>query len=114
MGTRILTDDNYLQIAHKIFYEFDVLQSCRIDGWLEITGLDGKIVGTKPKGEWVLEQLKILDDSENIAIRPGDGRKRRKRVVLPNTIGGYVAHKIFGFKEEIINAVPKISIWRIQ
>lgn len=100
-------DMNIYEMAKIIFKEFELNQSCVIYGFI------GEGRDLKRKGEAVLEEVDRLDTAHNKADM-GQGRMRRKRVVPQNTIGGYVAHKIWRFKHEIIDSNPKTSIWRIQ
>lgn len=107
---RILAEDSIYEMARKIFNNFTIHQSCTIIGWIQ----DEKNKRAIPKGDLVIQELIEMDKKENCQTRPGDGRIRRKRVMLPDTIGGYVAQKIFQYKRNIVDSEPRISIWRIQ
>lgn len=105
--TRIYDTDTILQTATKIFKHFELNQSCTITGFM----LNDKEV--KSKGEEVLKVIEKLDIEEN-TIKATDGRVRRKRKILANTIGGFVAQKIFRYDKKIVDKEPRVSIWRIQ
>ena len=96
-------NDNYEDIAYTIFHDFDINQSCSITGWVT---MDNKVF---PLGELVIEHLRKLDNIENTT----DGRSR-KRKVLPDSIGGFVAQKIFRFKKVKDDNHFKYTIWRVQ
>ena len=97
------TKDNYEDIAYTIFHEFKIEQSCGIVGWITVRD------EVKPLGELVVEELRKLDSIHNTS----DG-KRRHRKVLPDSIGGFVAQKIFKFKKVKDNNHYKYTIWRVQ
>lgn len=106
---RILPDDSVQEIARKIFYGFELNQSCIVRGYVE----DSKTEEVFSKGELVLKELERMDMLDNTYIA-SDKRPRRKRVKPPNTIGGFVAQKIFTYKQETRNSNVCISIWRTQ
>lgn len=106
--TVILHDDNPVQIALKIFEDFELNQSCTITG--HIVYEEERRVAFK--GEVVLDELRKLDVYHN--TDEGGKKPRRKRVVLPDTIGGWVAQKIFKYKKVVLDGETRISIWRIQ
>ena len=103
----IETYDNFSVIAHKIFNYFAVNQSTTIVGWFDTGESFEKL------GDMVLDEIRVLDKAENVVRNRANG-SRRKRKLLPNSIGGYVAHKIFRYKYETINSKPHITIWRVQ
>jgi hypothetical protein len=103
---RITADDTCEDIARKIFYKFDTGQSCMVKGF--VTDREELI----PKGDIVLDILRKIDSKENM-WKEGN-RKRRKRKVLSDSIGGYVAQKIFRFKKETVDREYKVTIWRVQ
>ena len=94
---------NWLQIAYGIFYDFEVNQS------ITVKGFDNEV----PVGQKICEELERLDLKENYFIPP-DGRPRRKRYKPDNTIGGFVAQKMFKWKREIRDKKMVYTIWRIQ
>jgi len=101
---RIYDTDDYAECARKIFYQFDVNQSCTIVGWV-----DEEI---KPKGQLILDEIARLDKAENFKSQ---GKKMiRRRKVAPDSIGDYVAGKIFRFKSQIQGNEVKFVIWRMQ
>ncbi len=106
MDKRIYETDSYIEIAEKIFNNFEIGTSCCVRGTL----VNGEEVVSK--GEYVLLHLRHLDSTQNISTPRGDKRPRRKRVMLPDSIGGYVAQKIFKFK--IDDNGLKVTVWRIQ
>lgn len=105
MPVRIYAEDTYAEVANKIFFEFELNQSCAITGLVR----DGDEI--EAKGKYVLDQLRWLDEKHN-TTPAADGRRRRKRKLINDSIGGYAAHKIFKFK--ITDNGTKYSIWRIQ
>ena len=107
MENRVYADDSVQDTAEKIYRQFEVLQSVSIVGWIYSGGR------TYKKGELVIQEIERLDSMEN-CVSDGKGKWRRKRVIPPNTIGGYVAHKMFRFQKVMIDNEPKITIWRIQ
>ena len=102
------TNSTPAEIAKEIFYTFEVNQSVTISGFIE----DEHDMTVITKGEQVLKCLKDLDTAENYGY---EGRKmRRKRVMLENTIGGFVAQKIFKYKNEKRGNNIAYIIWRLQ
>lgn len=96
--------EDVYEIADWLFSdEFILNQSCSVTGYFEITG--GRLCA---KGERVLEILEGLD------LRRNCDKGRRKRVKLPNTVGGFVAQKIWKWKMKIVDQEPRYTIWRIQ
>lgn len=101
----ILTKEHSVKESAGIIFEhFIIGQSCTITGYIE------REDGFWSKGELVIEELKRLDLLNN-CNQDTKGKFRRKRKILPDTIGGYVAQKIFKFK---ITELTKYTIWRIQ
>lgn len=106
---RIFTDDTVDVTAKKIFNEFDVFQSCSINGFVRDEAKQELV----PKSEMVINALRILDERANTEVRKGDGRRRRIRTLAKDSIGGYLAHKIFKFRYDDKDHV-KVTIWRLQ
>lgn len=107
MENRVLESDNYMIMAEKIYTVFEVLQSCTISGW---------VVGEEDlweKGQMVCDELRKLDMRDNVKT-PKEGRPSRRRKIIPDSIGGYLAHKIFKYKRVVVDNKPKWTIWRIQ
>jgi hypothetical protein len=103
---RILETDDYITMAQKIYETFDVHHSCTIKGLV----LDRDKEVYIPKGELVLEQINRLDIAENY-----DKFGRRRRRVKPvNSIGDYVAGKIFKYEQRIKDKKVIYLIWRVQ
>jgi hypothetical protein len=100
---RIYETDDYMEMAEKIYYHFEVNQSCTIKGFVFDEG------EPIPKGKLVLDHINNLDKTEHY-----DKRSRRKRVKLPNSIGDYVAGKIFKWDERIQDRKIIYLIWRVQ
>lgn len=92
------------EMAHVIFYNMDMLVSCKIEG---VENYNGK---WKPKGEIVCDLLWEYDRKHNVRTK-SDTRIKRKP---PQSIGGYLADKIFRWKYEVTETDIKYSIWRIQ
>lgn len=107
---QIYDTDTVKECADKIFNHFEVGQSCSIYG-VEVIETPDR---WKPfaKGELVWKELEVLDFAENTVRRKGK-KNARKRKLLPNSIGGYVAHKIFQHKH-YGGDNPKYVIWRVQ
>lgn len=103
---RILESEDYYDMAQKIFYQFEVNQSCTIGGW--VVSDDDAI----EKGEMVCNELRRLDTQENVCSTAK--KPYRKRKIIPDSIGGYMAHKIFKYKRVILDNRPKWTIWRLQ
>jgi len=53
-----------------------------------------------------------LDEAKNVERQRGGARRKRTR--LENSIGGFVAHKIFQYKPRDLTDDPKASFWRAQ
>ncbi len=109
---RVFDTDSIETTAKKIYEDFVVGQSCTVKG-LELK--EGAIIGGKSmicKGEEVIKELERLDRLEN--VYPVGKKMSRKRKKLPNTVGGFVAHKIFGWKAVTIDSDIRYQIWRIQ
>lgn len=96
------------EIAVILFRDFDVMQSMTVKGF--ITDENRRV---ERKGQLVLDELETLDSKYNYG-NSETGKPRRKRVKPPNTIGGYVAQKIWKYKHDIIDQIPRTIIWRIQ
>ncbi len=104
---RIKDTDTYVEMAQKIFMYFELNQSCAIRGFI----VEGDC--STPRGDMVLDVLERLDSSQNTYKEPGR-KNRRKRKVLPESIGGWVAQKIFRYKKETTEGEYKVTIWRVQ
>ena len=103
---RVLETDSIWETARKIYNDFAMHQSCTVKGI--------EIQGTKAicKGEEVIKELTKMDKDEN--IRQYGKKLSRIRKKLPNTIGGYVAHKMFKYASVTIDNDIRYQIWRIQ
>lgn len=100
---RILLTDGYEETAFKIYNNFVVNQNCTIRGMCLV---DGDPI---PKGEMVIRKLDEYDKRDNI----GSGN-RRKRVKPENSIGDYIAQKMFTWEMRIQDKKPVYMIWRRQ
>lgn len=98
--------DTVKEMAEKIFYHFLVHQSCTIIG---VEASNGSL---DAKGALVWNEIKRLDEKENMVRNKQ--KLRRKRKLLPNSIGGYVAQKIFLHDYKIQEDVLRYTIWRYQ
>lgn len=107
MEAIIIQTDDYKTMAKTIFNHFIVGQSTKVIGTLIEDTPAGKRL--KEKGEAVIEYLDWLDKQENFNK---DGKRKRTRI--PDSIGGFVAHKIFRYKRVISNDEVKYTIWRMQ
>lgn len=112
MTTVINQTMTYSEMADIIYTKFELNQSCKVVGYVE----DHASKRLDEKGQLVLNSIKAMDDHEHVVFSSTDGRPRRKRKKLPNTIGDFVASKIFKW-ERVINedeGGAKFTIWRIQ
>lgn len=109
MIPKIYTTDTPLEIARKIYYQFEVHNSCKVTGLVKVEGSDDPVA----KGRIVAELIREFDRIEN-TTKAKDGRIRRRRKILDNTIGGYVADKIFRYSEFAGVDEVKWTFWRIQ
>lgn len=105
---KIYDTDSPHEIARKIFYDIDVMASVSIYGFY-MNEASQKLV---PKGEIILEQLKQLDEEENLSFRKD--RTVRKYRFRPDSIGGPIAHKIFTWEKRVVDDEPRYTIWRYQ
>lgn len=101
---QIYDTDDAILTAQKIYFKMGVLES------VAITGFHYEGIRLEPKGDKVLEELRKLDIRDNVNPEAIGRTPRRKRKILPNSIGGYVAQKIFRFKID----QDKTTIWRVQ
>jgi len=94
------------EIARNIYFKFELGQSCKITGMLQQGEYDWV-----PRGVLVLQELRRLDRSENCDVK---GRRYKK--VRPNSIGGYVAQKMFIYKHESDEhgLTDVVRVWRVQ
>lgn len=108
MHIRIYDTDTIMDIARKVYFEFDINASCSISGFA-IKEDEEKLI---PKGELVVAAILGLYETENIRISAG------KRVKIWNykksSIGGPIAHKIFTWELRIVEKEPRYTIWRVQ
>lgn len=106
-AARIYEYESFEEMAKKIFFHFEINQSCTVSGYEEIEG--GRLVA---KGEQVIAELERLDNKHNMTT---EGKvMRRKRAKPIHSIGGYVAHKIWKYRQRIVDSQVKYDIWRIQ
>lgn len=103
-AVRIYETDDYLTMAEKIYYHFEVNQSCTIKGFVIDENQE-----PIPKGKMVLDQIDKLDRAENYGTN-----SRRKRVKPQNSIGDFVAGKIFKWEERTQDHKIIFLIWRLQ
>lgn len=100
---RIYNTDTVAEIAFKIYYDFDVLTSCTIFGF---------VIGENDvfeKGRLVLDEIEKLYKGECL-----DDRGNRKYKMKKDSIGGPLAHKIFTWERRIVDKEPRYTIWRYQ
>lgn len=100
---RIYETDDYMTMADKIYNSFEVNQSCTVRGFI----VDRNDV--IPKGRLVLDHIDKMDKFDHL-----DKQSRRKRVKPPNSIGDFVAGKIFKWEERIQDRKIIYLIWRMQ
>lgn len=104
MVIRIYDSDTIEEIVFKIYYDFDVMASCKISGFVMHEGLKKLI----PKGELVIEELRKLDLQENIS----EGKRKYK--YKKDSVGGPIAHKIFVWEKRVVDQEVRYTIWRYQ
>lgn len=92
------------EMAYTIFYGMEVMASCKILGIEQDNGR------WKPKGEIVCDLLWKYDRIHNVKNNSESRIKRKPS----NSIGGYLADKIFRFKIDVLETDVKYTIWRIQ
>ena len=103
IAARISEDMTYEEITEVIYRKFEVGQSCSIRG----------MYGDIPLGQVVINRIRDIDLIENTDLRT-NGQRRRKIKIPPNSVGGYVAHKIFKWAVVYNEGIPKYTIWRYQ
>lgn len=106
MEIRVYDNETVQEIAYKIYQSFEIFQSCKVTGFIQ----DGRRM--EAKGELVLKEIDRLDRLDN--VRKMGEKMTRKRKKPPNTVGGYVAHKIFQWEKNIVDNEVRYTIWRIQ
>lgn len=106
---RVYESDSYDIIANKLYFKFELGQSCSICGFMMEEG-DEPV----PKGEVVIRELERMDKFYNMQSKARDGKWRRRRVKPVDTIGDYNAQKQWRFKKTITDNKIKYDIWRTQ
>lgn len=106
--TRITLDDNYKVIGEKIFKYFALGQSCTLKGVI-IIGND-----VISKGDAVIKEIEEWDKYKNTYPAQNGKQPRRKRVKPENSIGDYVAQKMFRYSKVTRDGKPVVIIWRMQ
>jgi hypothetical protein len=104
--TVCLETDSYETMAWKIFNYFQVHQSCTIIG----VHAGGGILDAR--GAMVWKEIQKLDEKENTERNRSGFRRKRK--LIPDSIGGYVAQKIFCRSMKVQDGVLRYVIWRYQ
>ena len=107
MKVRIFEEDTWKEMANKIYDDFEVFQNCSVNGFLYDAGGRPHI-----KGELVCNELRRMDSLDN--VREHGKRSIRKSKRLPNSIGGFVAHKMFRYEKVEDDNQIKYRIWRVQ
>lgn len=90
------------EIAKIIFENFEINQSCKVEGTVIV---EGRLY---EKGKAVLNDLDVLDQTNNTY------NGKRKRVRPKESVGGDLAHKIFRYARRIVNDEIRYTIWRMQ
>lgn len=101
-------EDDYLDIAIKIYNHFEVFQSCAVTGFVH----DPDLMQSYEKGKLVYDQLVKLDQMDNTKFFGDKLIRKHKRPA--DCIGGYTAHKQFRFKRVKLENDFKWTFWRIQ
>jgi hypothetical protein len=109
MHIKIYDTDTVQDIARKIYEDFDVMASCSIYGFV-MHELEHKLI---PKGELVIEELRRMDEKENMGIGAAGGRYRKYKY-RKDSVGGPIAHKIFTWEKRVVESEPRYTIWRYQ
>lgn len=109
MHIKVYDTDTVEQIAKKVFYEFDVMASVTIYGFV-MNEQEQKLM---PKGEAVLEYIRKLDQFNNFKDRE-NSKPVRYFKYKKDSIGGPIAHKIFTWEKRIVDSEPRYTIWRYQ
>lgn len=107
--TRVYEHDTVEDMAQKIFRQFEVMQSCKVEGFIP----DMINEHLHEKGKLVWERIIELDRQENFEAHVKGGSKR-KRTVYENSNGAALAHKIFRWSREFRNNKLVYTIWRMQ
>lgn len=105
---KVYDTDSVYEIAHKIYYDFEVHMSCSIYGFM----VDEDQMKMYAKGELVWKEIEKIDT--NINVRDEGAKRRRNYKYKKESIGGPIAQKIFTKDVKIIDNVPRWTIWRYQ
>lgn len=89
-----------------IFTEFGLHQAAVVEGLIAHEDGTGDLI---EKGDAVMQYLVYLDVTTNFDI----GGKRKLRYVH-NSNGVPLADKLFKYKRDIVDNMPKWTIWRAQ
>lgn len=108
MSITILDTDDFRVIAKKVWDRLAVGSSLDIHGW----AMNEISQQLSPLGLLVVEQMKYLDEVDNIKYR-GERRVRQYKF-MEDSVGGPLAQKIFRWQKVVLNNNPRIRIWRIQ
>lgn len=108
MMVKIYDSETVIEIARKIYNDFDVMSSCRVSGFV----LDEALSRLIPKGEIIMAQIKKMYEDEYVDINKG--KIYRKYKYKDNSVGGPIAHKIFTWELRIVDDEPRYTIWRYQ
>lgn len=101
-------EDDYLDIAIKIYNHFEVYQSCSVIGLV----VDPTARAMHEKGKLVHDELVRLDALDNIKFHGDKLIRKNKRP--KDCIGGFTAHKQFRFQRANLGDDIKWTFWRIQ
>lgn len=97
------------ETAQLIFHQMIVNQSVAILGYVR----DDENMTVEEKGKLVIQELEKLDIEHNFQAHK-DGALRRKRSRMANSIGGFIAQKIFKYERREVDNFPRYTIWRLQ
>lgn len=103
----VYQSDSCIQVARKIYENFDVGESCVITGFIIQLG------DSVTRGELILKEIERMDMDENIRFISG-AKKQRKYVYKKGSIGGPISQKIFTFEKRIVDSEVRYTIWRFQ
>lgn len=103
---KIYDIDSINEIARKIYYHFEINQSCTI--W----GIEAYQDAAVPKGQLIVDEIRRIYAEEN--MRRQGTKIIRVRKYVENSVGGELAHKIFKWQMNKIDNDVRYTIWRIQ
>jgi len=108
MSAKLYDTDSVVEVARKIYYHAEIMQSFAVYGF----AMDEENKKLIPRGELVLRCLKAFDEIDNI-LEKGERRYRNYKF-KKDSVGGPIAHKIFTWEKRVVDSEPRYTIWRFQ